>query len=135
MVYSNWLLYTIIYIKWIYYMFENVDEFLFCRPYVSIWALVVNIIIQSDVTIKSKWLCCSEILWGPKSEIQYSILLRDTYTSRYFMIWTIWGAHILHYNVCWFGNFWDIVPYFNLAYLMMMQAISKVWHIFWIIVR
>ena len=36
-------------------MFKNVDEFLLCRPYVGILALVAGIIIQSDVTIKSKF--------------------------------------------------------------------------------
>ena len=85
-------------------MFKNVDEFLLCGPYVGIWSLVVGRVIQSNVNIKLKRLHCPMILWGPKSEIKYSILMRDKRVSEYFMIWNICGAQILHYNDCWFGG-------------------------------
>ena len=45
-------------------MFKNVDELFLCITYVDILALVAGIIIQYDVTIKSKCLRLLIILWG-----------------------------------------------------------------------
>ena len=35
-------------LRWIYFMLEDVDEFLMCRLYVSIWALVVGRFVKSS---------------------------------------------------------------------------------------